>query len=151
MTGSHQAPHPHRERFRRFDPSRVPTPCFVTDEAAIEHNLQLLDRVQRESGAKVLLALKAFSLFALAPLVSRYLKGVCASGLHEARLGREEYGGEVHTYSVAFPEPDLEQILQISDHVVFNSFGQWRRFQPLVRAALARRPTLRCGLSLIHI
>ena len=63
---------PNRERFCRFDPSRVPTPCFVVDEAGIEANLRILERVQRESGAKVLLALKAFSLFAPAPLVSRY-------------------------------------------------------------------------------
>ena len=87
-----------RDHFVRFDPSRVPSPCYVVDEAALEDNLRLLARVQAESGAKVLLALKAFSMFALAPLVHRYLSGTCASGLYEARLGREEFGGEVHTF-----------------------------------------------------
>jgi carboxyaminopropylagmatine decarboxylase len=134
------------ERFRKFDARRVPSPCFVVDELAVEHNLRILDRVQRASGAKILLALKAFAMWSLAPLVSRYLKGTCASGLHEARLGREEFGGEVHVYSPAFTEPDLAEILEISDHVVFNSSAQWERFQPLARAAAARRPGLRFGL-----
>jgi carboxynorspermidine decarboxylase len=134
------------ERFRKFDARRVPSPCFVVDEVAVEHNLRILERVQREGGARILLALKAFAMWSLAPLVMRYLKGTCASGLHEARLGREEFGGEVHVYSPAFTEPDLAGILEISDHVVFNSAAQWERFQPLARAAAARRPGLRFGL-----
>jgi len=137
-----------KEAFQRFDPGRVPSPCFVVDEAAVEQNLRVLQRVQRGSGARVLLALKCFSMFALAPLVSRYLTGTCCSGLHEARLGREEFGGEVHTFAAAFTEPDLRAVLEISDHVVFNSFGQWERFQPLVRAALKSRPGLRFGLRI---
>jgi carboxynorspermidine decarboxylase len=134
------------ERFRRFDTRRVPSPCFVVDRVAIEENLQILDQVQRDSGAKILLALKAFSMWHLAPLVAQYLKGTCASGLHEARLGREAFGGEVHTFSAAYSEHDLAEILELSDHVVFNSFDQWTRFQPLVRKARARRPHLRFGL-----
>jgi len=134
------------ERFRRFDTARVPSPCFVVDKVAIEENLQVLDRIQRASGAKILLALKAFAMWRFAPIVSRYLRGTCASGLDEARLGREEFGGEVHTFSAAYNERDLAEILEISDHVLFNSFAQWERFQPLIREARARRPTLRFGL-----
>ena len=85
-------------------------------------------------------------MWRLGPLVAKYLAGTCASGLHEARLGREEFGGEVHTFSAAYNESDLAELLEISDHVVFNSFAQWERFQPLVRAARARRPHLRFGL-----
>jgi len=133
-------------RFRKLDTRRVPSPCFVVDEVALEENLQVLDRVQRASGARVLLALKAFSMFSLAPLVMRYLKGTCASGLHEARLGREAFGGEVHTFCAAFTEPALAEVLEISDHVVFNSPSQWERFGRLARAAAARRPGLRLGL-----
>ena len=132
--------------FHRFDARRVPSPCFVVDEVALEENLQLLAHVQRESGAKILLALKAFSMFSMAPLVRRYLAGTCASGLHEARLGREEFGGEVHTFCAAFTEPDLREVLALSDHVVFNSFGQLGRFRPLLEAALAARPGLRVGM-----
>ena len=134
------------QSFKVFDPSRVPSPCFVVDEISIERNLKILDRVQKESGAKILMALKAFSMFNLAPLISRYLNGTCASGLHEARLGREEFGGEVHTFSAAYTEHDLKEILEISNHIVFNSFGQWRRFQSIIQQAKVRRPELQFGL-----
>ncbi|CAM3702512.1 carboxynorspermidine decarboxylase [Parendozoicomonas haliclonae] len=137
--------------FLKFDATRVPSPCFVVDEVAVENNLKILNRVQEESGAKVLLALKAFSMFSLAPLITRYLSGTCASGLHEAQLGYEEFGGnsqqgEVHTFSAAYSEQDLQEILKISNHVVFNSHSQWQRFQPQVQAAKALRPELRFGL-----
>ncbi len=134
--------------FSDFDPTRVPSPCFVVDTAAVEENLKLLNRVQSESGAKVLAALKAFSCWRLGELTGRYLSGTCASGLHEARLGREYYGGEVHTYSAAFKEDDLREVLRISDHVVFNSFSQWRRFRPMALAAQRERPQLRFGLRI---
>mgnify|MGYP000668584551 FL=1 len=142
--------------FFNFDPVRVPSPCFVVDEVAIENNLKILNRVQQESGAKVLLALKAFSMFSLAPLISKYLSGTCSSGLHEALLGYEEFGGnkegsdhrEVHVFSAAFTEPDLEELLTFSDHIVFNSFNQWQRFQPLIKQAKAQRPALDFGLRI---
>ncbi|MFA7553068.1 MAG: carboxynorspermidine decarboxylase [Spongiibacteraceae bacterium] len=134
--------------FVNFDPSRVPSPCFVVDEAALEYNLQILARVQRESGAKILLALKAFSMFSLAPLISRYLSGTCASGLHEAKLGHEEFGGEVHTFSAAYTAADFPEILSISQHVVFNSFSQWQRYKPQVTAAAKQRTNLKAGLRI---
>ena len=132
--------HPWTERFSRLEVSRLPSPCFVVDEVSVEENLQILHRVQKESGAKVLLALKAFSMWSLGPLVAKYLSGTCASGLHEARLGREHFGGEVHTYSAAYTEKDLREILKISDHVIFNSPAQWRKFRALCgEAAKARK------------
>jgi carboxynorspermidine decarboxylase len=81
--------------FHKLDLARLPTPCFVIDEVAIERNLKILRQLADASGATVLSALKAFSMWRLAPLISNYLSGTCASGLHEARLGREYYGGEV--------------------------------------------------------
>jgi len=133
--------------FFNFDPTRVPSPCFVVDEVAVENNLKILNRVQEESGAKVLLALKAFSMFSLAPLIIQYLSGTCSSGLHEALLGYEEFGGnkkgdkhkEMHVFSAAFTEPDLKELLTFSDHIVFNSFNQWQRFQPLITQAKSDR------------
>jgi carboxynorspermidine decarboxylase len=118
-------------RWSELDTRRLPSPCFVVDEAKVEENLQLLARVQKESGAKVLAALKAFSMWSLGPLVGKYLSGTCASGVHEAKLGREHYGGAVHTYSAAYSEADLKEVLKLSDHVVFNSPAQWKRFRPL--------------------
>ena len=134
------------ERFRWLDTRRLPSPCFVVDEVAIEENLRLLLRVQQVSGAKILLALKAFSMWSLAPLVARYLAGTCTSGVHEARLGREEFGGEVHTYSAAYTESDLREVLKISDHVVFNSPGQWKRFRGLCESFSKERKNLQFGL-----
>ncbi|MGD9659967.1 MAG: carboxynorspermidine decarboxylase [Porticoccaceae bacterium] len=134
--------------FHNFDPSRVPSPCYVVDVAAVEANLKVLHRVQQESGAKVLAALKAFSLWRLGELTGRYLSGACASGLHEALLARDEYGGEVHVFSAAFSEEDLREILTFAHHVVFNSFGQWQRFQPLLLEAKRQRPQLSYGLRI---
>lgn len=134
--------------FSAFDPTRVPSPCFVVDVASVEKNLKILHRVQQESGAKVLAALKAFSCWSLSPLVSQYLSGTCASGLHEAKLGREEYGGEVHCYSAGYKESDLIQILAIADHVLFNSFSQWSRFKSMALAAQQQRPQLKFGIRI---
>ncbi|MGB0449624.1 MAG: carboxynorspermidine decarboxylase [Porticoccaceae bacterium] len=134
--------------FQTFNPARVPSPCFVVDEVAVENNLRILQHVQQASGAKVLLALKAFSMFSMAPLFNRYLSGTCASGLYEARLGASEFEGAVHTFCAAYKEDDLQEILQISDHVLFNSLAQWQRFQPLIEKARQQRPELQFGLRI---
>jgi carboxynorspermidine decarboxylase len=124
--------------FKKFDPKRVPSPCFVVDEVAIENNLKILNRVQQESGAKILAALKAFSMWSLAPLVSKYLSGICASGYHEAQLGFDEYTnqdgdperkGEEHVFSAAFSEKEFNKVLPLANHIVFNSFSQWEKFK----------------------
>ncbi|MDA7967055.1 carboxynorspermidine decarboxylase [Ruegeria sp.] len=114
--------------FRAFDLSRVPTPCFVVDEKAIERNLSILKDISDRSGAHVLSALKAFSMFSLAPLVRQYLGGTCASGIYEAQLGREEYGGEVATFCAGYKDADMKEILSLSDHIIFNSPAQKDRF-----------------------
>ncbi|MEX0316353.1 MAG: carboxynorspermidine decarboxylase [Ruegeria sp.] len=121
--------------FRNFDLSRVPTPCFVVDEKAVERNLRILADISDRSGAHVLSALKAFSMFALAPLIRQYLGGTCASGLYEARLGREEYGGEVATFCAGYKDADIDEILALSDHIIFNSPAQKDRFLAKASAA----------------
>ena len=126
-----------------LDISQIPTPCYVCEEEKLERNLQILDRVQKESGAKILLALKGFAMWSTFGLVGRYLAGTSASGLHEARLGREEMGKEVHTYSPAFTEEEIDEIARISDHLIFNSPGQVKRF---LKKAKAANPKLSCGL-----
>ncbi|WP_368187501.1 carboxynorspermidine decarboxylase [Aestuariibius sp. HNIBRBA575] len=121
--------------FRDFDLSRVPSPAFVVDEVAIERNLMILNDVSERSGAHVLSALKAFSMFALAPLIRKYLSGTCASGLFEARLARQEYGGEVVTYCAGYKAHEIEEIIGLSDHLIFNSAAQKDRFLPQVNCA----------------
>lgn len=103
------------------------TPAYIIDEAKLEKNLKILKSVQDQTGCKVLLAQKAFSMYATYPLISQYLAGTTASGLYEAKLGREEFGGEVHVFAPAFKDTDLEEILEIADHIVFNSERQLRK------------------------
>ena len=126
-----------------IDFSKVPTPCYVCEEELLERNLKILDRVQKESGAKILLALKGFAMWSTFDLVGQYLCGTSASGLHEAKLGREEMNKEVHTYSPAFKEEEIEEIARLSDHLVFNSPHQVHRF---LKKAKAINPSISCGL-----
>ncbi len=121
-----------------LDHTQVTTPCYICDEQLLEKNLQLLDYVQKQSGVKVILALKGFAMWATFDLVSKYLKGCTASGLYEAKLAREEFckhrlDAEVHTYSPAFKEDDIEEIASISDHIVFNSPNQLQLYYERVK------------------
>jgi carboxynorspermidine decarboxylase len=134
--------------FADFDLSRVPSPCFVVDEAAVRRNLAVLKDVRDRSGAKVLLALKAFSMWSLGDVVGEYLDGVCASGLWEALLGREKYRGEVATYCAGYKAEDMPEILRLSDHVIFNSPAQHKRFQPEIAAARAAGDVFDIGLRI---
>ncbi len=109
--------------------SNIKTPCYIFDEGALVHNLEILSAVQKSSGAKVLLAQKAFSMYTFYPLIGKYLTGTAAASLNEARLGHEEMkGGETHIYSPAYSVTDFDEIEKICDYVVFNSFAQWERF-----------------------
>lgn len=116
-----------------FDPHAVPSPSYVVDEGLLIKNLELLKSVIDRTGCKILLAQKGFSMYSVYPLIGQYLNGVTSSGLLEAKLGFEEMGKEVHTYSPAYSEADFEEILSYSDHMVFNSFDQWRRFRDKVK------------------
>lgn len=109
---------------------KVQTPCYVIDEEALVHNLEILRYVEEQTGCHVLLAQKAFSAYALYPLISRYISGTTASGLFEARLAYEEMKGkQVHVYSPAYKDEDFDALLSMCDHIVFNSFSQWKHFR----------------------
>ena len=111
----------------------IPSPSYVCDLTRLESNLKLLQRVKQKSGAKVILALKGFAMWSTFDLVSQYLDGATASGLHEAKLAHENMQGEVHTYSPAFKEEEIEEIAAISDHIVFNTPAQLKRFSTLAK------------------
>lgn len=115
--------------FHQFDPSRVPSPCYVIDMERLEANLKLLRGVGEKAGVQVLLALKAFSFPGAGEMVGRYLAGTAASGLYEARLGRERFGGSVHTYAPGLSADNIGDLLRFSDHIILNSLHQWRRFE----------------------
>ncbi len=107
----------------------LPSPAFVCEESLLEKNLKLLKKVQDEAGVNILLALKGFALYSTFDLCKKYLKGCCASGLNEALLAKKEFGGEVHTYSPAFKDEEIDEIISLSNHLVFNSFSQLNRFR----------------------
>lgn len=109
------------------------TPVYICQESELLKNLEILGDIQQRSGAKIILALKGFAMWSTFDMVSKYLKGATASGLHEARLAREEFAkfspnAEVHTYSPAFKDEEIEEIAKISDHIVFNSPNQLKRY-----------------------
>lgn len=137
----------------------APSACFVLDAPRLRDNAAILAEVQKRSGARILLALKGFAAWACFPLLSRAvgtgpLWGTCASSVDEARLGREEFGGEVHAFAAAWDREEVEALLGLADHIVFNSLPQWRLFRPRVEAhnqAVAAGRAQRqvsCGLRL---
>ncbi len=130
--------HDKRDSFRRFqnlDPYALfhdlKTPCFVIDKKGLMYDGEILKKVQEETGCKILLAQKAFSNFNLYPLLEKYVAGTEASGLFEARLGKEEMPNkEVHVFSGAYREEEFDELLKYADHIVFNSINQLRKFGP---------------------
>ncbi len=115
--------------------STIPSPCYVIEEAKLEANLQLMQRVQDETGVDIILALKGFAMWSTFPLVSKYLQGSTASAVWEARLGKEEIGKQVHAYSPAFKPADIDQLVTLAQHISFNSLGQWSRYKEQIIAA----------------
>lgn len=109
--------------------NELPSPAFVCEEQLLRKNLELLKKVQDEAEVKILLALKGFALWSTFDICKEYLEGCCASGLHEALLAKEKFGKEVHTYSPAFKDEEIEEIIKISNHLVFNSFNQLNQFR----------------------
>jgi carboxynorspermidine decarboxylase len=107
----------------------IQTPAYVLDEKALLGNLKILRDVADRAGCKILLAQKAFSMFAVYPLIAEYLDGTTASGLYEAKLGREEFGKDVHCFCPAYKDSEFGEIAEIADHIVFNSFAQLRKFR----------------------
>ena len=113
--------------------NELPTPCYVIDENIIEENCKVLADVMKKTGCHVLLAQKAFSNYALYPLIGKYLSGTTASGLYEARLGREEMGRENHVFAPAYKDEDMDELVKICDHIVFNSISQLERHKEKCR------------------
>jgi carboxynorspermidine decarboxylase len=135
---------------RAMDLSTVETPCFVTDLGALEANLRTLRDVADRAGATILLALKGFAQWSTFPLVRKYLAGATSSSVAEARLAREELGGEVHAYAPAWSPSELAELVTLADHVVFNSPAQWKKGRPIIERARAGGRHLSCGLRLNH-
>ncbi len=120
---------------KKVDLASFPTPYFLVDEQKLRHNLSILKQVSDRTGCKILLAQKAFSMFAVYPIIREYLAGTTASGLYEARLGHQHFGGETHVFSPAYTERDFAELLEYADDFVFNSPNQLKQFGPRAKAA----------------
>ncbi len=110
----------------------VETPCFIVNDALLERNLKILNSVQKRTGIKILLALKAFAMHSTFPIIRKYLDGVCASGPIEARLGYEEFRKEVHTFAPAYSKQDMKKVIQYSNYIIFNSISQWKKHRDII-------------------
>ncbi len=122
-------------------PNDAPSPCYLLEAAKLRANLRLIDRVQRESGCTIILALKGFAMWSSFPIVREYLSGCSASSYNEARLAREHFGGHVHLYAPAYADGEFPALLPLADRISFNSLGQWERF-----AGQAVAAGVSCGL-----
>lgn len=134
--------------FAQFDLNRVDSPAFVVDAARLRSNLQILADIRDAADIKVLAALKAFSMFSVAPIIGEYLDGVCSSGLWESRLASEFYDGEIATYCAAYKPDELEEICRLSDHVIFNSPGQMQRAALILEQGRAMGGNFDVGLRI---
>ena len=121
----------------------LPTPCYIVDEVRLTENAKILRGVAERTGAKILLAQKAFSMFSVYPLLRQYLDGTTSSGLYEARLAHEAFGGECHVFSAAYRAEDMDELAAICGHVVFNSLTQLAAYRDKVLAAGGE-----CGLRI---
>ena len=133
------SPAPHTATLRHAAtpalPDGIATPAFILDVAALKRNLATAARIKAETGVKILLATKAWAMPAAFPLMRDTLDGTTASGLYEARLGREEFGKEVHVYAPAYTQEEVSALTKVADHIYFNTPSQIARFLPSVYAA----------------
>ena len=125
-----------------LDLSSIPTPCYIINTDLLESNLQVLHSVKEKTGCKVLLALKAFSMYSTFPLIRDYLDGTCASSPDEARLGKEEFKKEVHVCAPAYSNADIQDLVTCSSHITLNSFSQWQKYKSSIP------DTISCGIRI---
>lgn len=126
-----------------FDRTDIPSPCYLLDENLLMNNLAVIDRVRREAGVEIIVALKACAMWSIFPILREHSDGATASSLNEARLVFEEYGHRAHTYAPVYSEGEFEELMNYSDYITFNSLSQYERFAP--RAILKG---ISCGLRI---
>lgn len=126
-----------------IDLNKIPSPCYVMEEDLLRKNLSLIKSVRDSAGVEIILAFKSFAMWKSFPIFREYIEHSTASSVYEARLALEEFGSKAHTYSPAYTEEDFPEIMACSSHITFNSFGQFNRFYPMVKA---RETNISCGL-----
>ncbi|MDD5569815.1 MAG: carboxynorspermidine decarboxylase [Bacteroidales bacterium] len=128
-----------------IDLKQIPSPCYVLEERLLRKNLELINKVQKEAGVKIILALKGFAMFSTFKIVKQYLETCTASSLNEAKLCNQEMKGKAHLYSPVYLENEFDELLKLSSHITFNSLSQWDKFKNKV---LANTQKISCGLRI---
>lgn len=128
-----------------IDINKVPSPCYIMDEALLRKNLSLIKSVADRAGVEIILAFKSFAMWKSFPIFREYIRYTTASSPYEARLAYEEFGSKAHTYSPAYTEADFPVIMKCSSHITFNSFSQFQRFYPAVEA---NEEKISCGIRI---
>lgn len=137
------------KRIMKIRDLEIPTPYYVVDENLLIKNLEILKGIQDKTGCKIILAAKAFSMYSTFKLIGEYLAGTTSSSLHEAKLCYEEMGKEAHIFSPAYHENDFDQIMHYCDNIVFNSFGQWKKYREKIKAhEKYHKRGIECGLRI---
>ncbi|NWO03538.1 MAG: carboxynorspermidine decarboxylase [Idiomarinaceae bacterium] len=113
----------------QYTSPEIPSPCYVLDEKLLRKNLELMQKVQEQSGADIILALKGYAMWSAFPLIRQYLKGCTASSVWEAKLAAEEFSREVHAYAPAYKQEDIDELLPLVNHLSFNSVSQWHKYR----------------------
>ena len=131
------------EGWDKVDFSKIEAPTYLISLEKLEKNLKILNRVEKITGARILMALKGFSMYSTFPIIKRYLSGSEASSVNEARLGYEKFGKEMHVFSPSYTDKNIIEYMRYSDHLVFNSFSQWNKFKKIVKAS---KKKISCGL-----
>ncbi len=135
--------------FAKLDFSKIKTPAYVIHLGVLEDNAKILKNVKDKTGCKVLLALKGYAAWKTFPLIKKYFDGVCASSVNEARLGKEEFGKEVHSFAPAYTDEDIKEHLAYSNHIIFNSFSQWEKYkQVIAKHNKKSKKKIECGIRI---
>ena len=129
--------------FTKFDYSGIKSPCYVVEERLVRNNLRLIQSVAEQSGAKIIMAFKAFALWKLFHITREYIPCSTASSLNEARMAFEKLGSKPHTYAPIYREEEIEQIANLSSHITFNSLRQYEKF-----GRICHKKGVSCGLRI---
>ena len=118
-----------------FANKNIPSPCFVCEEDKLRANLAIMQDVQKRADVDIILALKGFSMWSTFDIVREYLKGATASSVWEAKLAKYEMKKEVHAYSPAYKQADMDELITLCEHISFNSLTQWQQYKQQVLAS----------------
>lgn len=107
----------------------ISRPTYLLNAQLLRRNLALIDDVRTRSGAKILLAFKAFSLWSAFDMVKNQFPTATVSSPNEALLAFNHLGPNAHAYSPAYTDADFDIFTRCCSHITFNSLNQYEHFR----------------------